>query len=50
MDLEQRVRRLEYLLVRVATTNIELFPPDAREKIAEIVREFSARDDDPEGD
>jgi hypothetical protein len=41
-DTERRLRRLEYLMVRLATVMPEL-PRDVHESVADIVREIDAR-------
>jgi hypothetical protein len=48
MDLEQRVERLEYLTVRLATTlgRVELLPDDIHPVIGEIVREMDQRNEE----
>jgi hypothetical protein len=42
MNIEQRLRRLEYLMVRLATAMPDL-PQDMHEHVAEIVREIDHR-------
>lgn len=40
--VEKRLRRVEYVLVRLATHMPEALPPDAHQEVAEMVREISA--------
>jgi hypothetical protein len=47
MNIEERVRRLEYLMLRLATASPDVLPADCFPLIADIVREIDER---PEGD